>query len=149
MHEHGRAAASDRKPVTVVTPTLPEWFDDAAETFQDSTALIAGSRVIGFAELAGMSRAIAGDLSGRGVGKGDRVAVWLPNEPEWLAIFFACARIGAITVAVNTRFRAVELSDIFSRIQPKAIFYRSKFRSTDFASLIDAAGQTSAALPPV
>lgn len=132
-----------------MTSTLAEWLDEASDTFQDSAALIADSRVIGFAELADMSRTIARDLSGRGVGKGDRVAVWLLNEPEWLAIFFACARIGAIAVAVNTRFRAAELSDIFARTRPKAIFYRSKFRSTDFAALIDEAGRISAAPPPV
>ena len=33
-------------------------------------------------------------------GEGDRVAVWLPNMPAWLALMFACARLGAIVQAI-------------------------------------------------
>ncbi|MFX8914792.1 AMP-binding protein, partial [Acinetobacter baumannii] len=47
-------------------------------------------------------------LAGHGIGPGDRVAVWLVNRVEWLAILFGLARIGATLVAVNTRYRASE-----------------------------------------
>ena len=47
------------------------------------------------------SRRVAQGLHDLGVREGDRVAVWLPNVPAWFACFFACARLGAIVVAVN------------------------------------------------
>ena len=50
-----------------------------------------------------------------GVGAGDRVALWLPNVPAWLACFFACAQLGAIVVTVNTRFKSNEVADIVGR----------------------------------
>lgn len=58
---------------------------------------------------------MAAGLAARGVGRGDRVAVWLPNVPAWLELEFALARLGAIAVAVNTRFRAREAQDVVER----------------------------------
>ena len=43
-------------------------------------------------------------LADLGVGPGDRVALWLPNVPAYPILYFACARLGAIAVAVNTRY---------------------------------------------
>ena len=63
-------------------------------------------------DLQSESRRLACGLRALGIGPGDRVALWLPNIPQWLALFFACARIGAIAVSVNTRFRANEVQDL-------------------------------------
>jgi fatty-acyl-CoA synthase len=130
-----------------VTATLPDWLDTLSEKFSEDPALVAGSVSVGFAELRDRSRSIASGLSQRGIGRGDTVAIWLLNEPDWLAVFFACARLGAITIAVNTRFRAAELADIFGRARPKAIVYRPHFRAIDFSALIDRAGEIAGTRP--
>jgi AMP-binding enzyme len=57
----------------------------------------------------------SGALRELGVRAGDRVALWLPNVPAWLALLFACARLGAIAVSVNTRFKSHEVADIVGR----------------------------------
>ena len=44
-----------------------------------------------------------------GVQPGDKVALWLPNRPEWIHVLFAAVKIGAVLVPVNTRFRTVDL----------------------------------------
>lgn len=128
-------------------PTLAGWLEETERQFGDRPALVVGGDSVSFGELSARSRALANGLAERGVGNGDRVAIWLLNEPDWLAVFFACARLGAIAVAVNTRFRAKELADIFNRVRPKAIFCRSHFRSVDFLDLIAEAGSVSGALP--
>ena len=51
----------------------------------------------------------------QGIQAGDRVAVWLINRVEWLAIFFALARLGATLVAVNTKYRAHEVHYILTQ----------------------------------
>lgn len=130
-----------------MTATLPDWLDTLSDKYSDDTALVAGSVSAGFAELRDRSRSIASGLSERGIGRGDAVAIWLLNEPDWLAVFFACARLGATTIAVNTRFRAAELADIFERARPKAIVYRPRFRAIDFAALIDRAGEIAGTRP--
>lgn len=144
MRGYGDADTSDFYANSMTAETLAGWLDDAERKFGDDPALVFDGMSISFRELAARARALADGLAEHGVQAGDRVAIWLLNEPDWLSFFLACARIGAIAVAVNTRFRATELSDIFDRVRPKAIVCRSKFRSIDFLGLIaQAAEQTS------
>ncbi|MGQ3032483.1 MAG: AMP-binding protein, partial [Ferrovibrionaceae bacterium] len=60
----------------------------------------------------GLAGRAAAWLAGQGIGRGDKVAVWMVNRIEWLAILFGLARIGATLVAVNTRYRASEVEHI-------------------------------------
>ena len=62
------------------------------------------------------------------MGAGDRVALWLPNMPAWLALFFACARLGAIAVSVNTRFRSHEVADIVDRSRARLLVFWPGFK---------------------
>lgn len=148
----GGATAELSAPPTgaalTVTQTLTEWLDDLAARHGDRPALIFGETAQGFADLSERSRSIAAGLAQRGVGRGDTVAVWLLNEPDWLAVFFASVRIGAIVMAVNTRFRVTELADMIGRTRPRAIFYRPRLGSVDFAKLIaDAVARVD--VPPI
>ncbi len=86
------------------------------------------------------SRRVAQGLYDLGVRAGDRVAVWLPNVPAWLACFFAVARLGAITVAVNTRFRSIEIDDIVGRSGAKVLVYWPGYRGIDFDVILRDAG---------
>jgi fatty-acyl-CoA synthase len=44
-----------------------------------------------------------------GISKGDHVGIWATNVPDWLTFLFAAAKIGAVTVTVNTAYRTHEL----------------------------------------
>ncbi|KAK6021534.1 hypothetical protein OSTOST_12793 [Ostertagia ostertagi] len=88
---------------------------DIAEQTPDAPALIHGDRAISFLELTESARRAAQGLADLGVGPGDRVALWLPNVPAYPILYLACIRLGAIAVAVNTRYRAVEVADIVGR----------------------------------
>ena len=98
--------------------------------------LIDRGRPIGFRALAEESRRIAHGLGRMGVGPGDRVALWLPNVPAWLATFFACAQLGAIAVSVNTRFRSHEVADIVARSGARVLVLWPGFKGIDFASIL-------------
>lgn len=99
-------------------------------------AVIAGPRTITYGVLAEESRRVAGALAALGIGPGDRVALWLPNQPEWLGLYFALARLGAIAVAVNTRFRSAELGEILFRSGCRALALDPSFRRVDFAAIL-------------
>ena len=99
-------------------------------------ALIERDRPIAGAQLADESARLAAGLKSLGIGRGDRVALWLPDLPAWLATFFACGRLGAIAVSVNTRFRASELADIVGRSGCRAIVFWPGFRNIDFAGIL-------------
>ena len=64
------------------------------------------------------------------------MALWLPNVPAYPILYFACARLGAIAVAVNTRYRAVEVADIVGRSGAKVLACAPGFRRIDFLSIL-------------
>lgn len=99
-------------------------------------ALIYGGRPVSYAEIEGESRRVAAGLRGLGIGRGDRVCLWMPNAPAYLAMFFACARIGAIAVAVNTRFRSAEVGDIVGRSGAKVLMLWPGFKGIAFQDIL-------------
>jgi fatty-acyl-CoA synthase len=118
--------------------SLAHFLARLAGTFGDAPAVIWGGERISFAALDQESRRVAGGLAALGIGLGDRVALWLPNAPAWLALHFACARLGAIVVAVNTRFRSAELADIVARSGARILVLWPGFRQIDFIGLLEA-----------
>jgi acetoacetyl-CoA synthetase len=71
---------------------------------------------------------IAAGLRSLGVGPGDRVAAYLPNIPETVAAFFACASIGAIWSSAAPEFGARSVIDRFSQIEPKVLLAIDGYR---------------------
>lgn len=102
----------------------------------ESAMLIHCGRRVSFDELLLASQRVATGLQALGISRGDRVAIWMPTTPEWFEVFFACARLGAIAVAVNTRFVARELSDIIARSGAKALVCWPGFSRVDFARIL-------------
>ena len=65
-----------------------------------------------------------------GIGHGDRVAVVAQNELEYITLFFALHRLGAILVPVNFRLTAREIEHIVSDCAPKLLVYQEEFATT-------------------
>ncbi|MHA1537233.1 MAG: AMP-binding protein [Alphaproteobacteria bacterium] len=116
--------------------TITRFIDDLAQRAGDDLAIDYEGRELSFAELAARSRRVAAGLAGLGIGAGDRVAVWLPNVPAWLELLFACARLGAIALAVNTRFRASEVEDIVGRAGARVLVLWPGFKDIDFLGML-------------
>lgn len=98
--------------------------------------LVYRGKEIAHSDFAAESRRVAAGLRKLGIGKGDRVACWMPNAPAYLAVYFACARLGAIALAVNTRFRSVEVADIAGRAGAKAMIYWPDFKGIPFHDML-------------
>lgn len=103
----------------------------------DACALMAEDRRISYAELDRMAGTAADWLIRQGIGQGDRVAVWLVNRPEWLALMLGISRVGAVTVAVNTRYRTAELQHILSASGARMLVMQPGFRKIDFQALLE------------
>src|SRR5690349_2087637 len=101
--------------------SLTEFLAEHEKTRPASPALVYADQPVTYAALAAESRRVAQGLADLGVKAGDRVALWLPNVPAWLACFFACARLGAIAVTVNTRFKSHEVAEIVGRSRAKLL----------------------------
>ena len=102
--------------------------EDPALEYRDS--------IMTYQELEIRSRRVAQGLKGRGLGPGDRVAVWLPNIPAYVVLCFALARLGAIAVAVNTRYRSMEVEDIVARSGARMLVLWPGFKEIDFVGIL-------------
>lgn len=126
-------------------PTLLHVLDRHASERGDAPAFIADGRTVGFAEFLGAVDRTAAWLLAQGIQPGDRVAVWLVNRLEWLALYFALARIGAALMTVNTRYRAHEVGYILERSRARLLVMQMHFQSIDFAALVAAVPHAAAA----
>jgi fatty-acyl-CoA synthase len=97
---------------------MPEWFekktfgsmpDEAARRWGDREALCFEGQRWSFTQFQEEVKRTAKALIRLGVQPGDNVSLWVTNRPEWLFFFFALAKIGAVTVPINTRFRTDDL----------------------------------------
>jgi len=98
--------------------TIVELYGEAAAGNVQIHGGLAAATAAGIFEQSGR---LAAGLSDLGLGHGDRIAAWLPNLAEYLCLHAACARLGVILVAINTRFGAAEIADITDRSGAKAL----------------------------
>lgn len=116
--------------------SMPELLAHRVQARPDEIAFIDGDRTISYREFADMSRKTALWLDAQGIGPGDKVAVWLVNRIEWLALYFGLAHVGATLVSVNTRYRSHELDYILERSQAKLLVLELNFRKIDFPAVL-------------
>ena len=91
------------------TWTLAQVFARRAAEHPERPLVVAGGRTMTYGQADQRSAAMAAALSELGIGAGDRIAVNLPNGPEWLVALLASARLGAIVVPVSQRLNYHEL----------------------------------------
>jgi fatty-acyl-CoA synthase len=110
---------------------LAEMLDAAAERFPDKPAVVAKGGALTYRELRRQVDAFARGLLALGLGPGDHVALWMPNVVEWNVANLAIARIGAVTVTVNSRYRAFELEYLLRQSDAKALVMLDRFAAAD------------------
>ncbi len=89
-----------------------------ARTSPNGVAFIVGDDKWKYGWLAAQAERLARGLAGRGIQKGDRIALHMPNRPEFVVAVYACFHIGAIAVPLNNRLEAVELKSLLERLRP-------------------------------
>ena len=102
--------------------TLVELLSESADRYGSLPALTLHGKAPwtwSYAELWDQSRRAATLLQRAGVGKGDRVAFWGPNRPEWVAAFFGVQILGAAAVPVDVRSNAEFLHALEAQAQPR------------------------------
>lgn len=104
---------------------LHQILDRAVSTAPRRPALKCGAALLDYGALADSSARIAGGLLSLGVGRHDRVAVFLPNRPEAVEIALACSRAGAIFVPLNSRLKPRQVQHILRDSGARVIFTAS------------------------
>jgi long-chain acyl-CoA synthetase len=93
-----------------------ECLEKNARRIPNRPAVIDGVRgdIHSYAELNAQVNSVANALQSLGIGKGDRVALYLRNIPEFIVAFFACAKVGAISVPFNIMLKKMEIEYILN-----------------------------------
>jgi long-chain acyl-CoA synthetase len=84
-------------------------------------ALICEGKTVTFLELDKWVNRTANGLRKLGIGRGDSVAIMLPNIPEFVYVFYACQKLGAVAVPFNTMYKGREITHILRDCRARAI----------------------------
>ena len=98
-------------PEELINKTIGDVLDETAEKYPDNDAIVYVDRGLRYSyrEFKEKCDQLAKGLMKLGVKKGDHVAIWAYNVPEWVLLQFATAKIGAVLVTVNIYYKAHEL----------------------------------------
>jgi len=110
--------------------------DAAAAWWGDREALVFRDRRYTFRQIATEVDRVARGLIHVGVRPGEKVAIWLLNCPEWIFAMFALAKIGAVHVPINTRFRTVDLGLVLERSNATTVITRDVSGPVDYLGMI-------------
>jgi acyl-CoA synthetase (AMP-forming)/AMP-acid ligase II len=106
----------DEEAQMSMTPTEALLYQVA--TNPNGVALIDGDDSWTYEWLAVRAERLARGFLGRGIRRGDRIALHMPNRPDLVVAFYACLRIGAIAVPLNNRLKAPDLKSLLQRLEP-------------------------------
>ena len=119
-----------------MTWTLGAVLEKQARERGAAEALVTRSARLSYDDLFLKAKRTAGALQAMGIGRGDHVGILMGNDENWLALFYGAALIGAVTVPVNTRFKAPEIEYCVRQSDCKVLFYVPTFMKQDFAHFI-------------
>ena len=101
--------------------TLLDYLAETARARPELAALVFKGTRISAARLEELSDAFAAALAGLGVRKGDRVALLLPNCPQFIIAELGAWKVGAIVAPLNPLYPADELAALLARIEPETV----------------------------
>src|SRR5271155_1089437 len=95
------------------------------------TALARDGRLLTFRELHTRVESIAATLAIHGFGVGDRLALLLPNGPDYIELVYACSMLGMIAVPLNTRLSTKEIDGVLEDARPHGIIRHSSLAAPE------------------
>jgi fatty-acyl-CoA synthase len=117
--------------------TIPDLLDEITEKYPNNEALvdIPTGRRYTYKEFQNICSKAAKSFIKLGVKKGDRVAIWATNYPEWVIVQFATAMIGAVLVTINPSYRTHELEYTLSNSEVGTLVFIERFKTSDYISM--------------
>jgi len=117
---------------------MGEVLDETASKYPNNDALVYVDRNLRYTykEFKEKCDQLAKGLLKLGIKKGEHVAVWAYNVPEWVLLQFALAKIGAVLVTVNTYYKAHELEYVLRQSDSTTLFLVKGFKDVDYVETI-------------
>ena len=117
--------------------TLGEWLEHWAQTTPNKEYLVYSDRNLRFTYQQFNKRVdnLAKGLLSIGVKKGTHVGIWAGNVPDWLTFLYACAKIGAVAVTVNTNYKQAELEYLCKNSDMHTLCIVNGEKDSDFVEM--------------
>ncbi len=131
IYEHGL----DRNPANHQPLTPLSFLKRAARVWPERTAVIHGEMRRSYADLYARARRLASALAGLGIGRGDTVAVILPNIPAMLEAHYGVPMLGAVLNTINTRLDAATVAFQIDHGEAKVLIVDREFAALGQAAL--------------
>jgi len=122
-----------------IEKTLGEVLRDKARIQPDHDFLVYADRDLRFtyAEFDKRVDDLAKGLLSMGLKKGDHLGIWATNVPDWNTILFACARLGVVSVTVNTGYKLHELEYLMKQADLACICVIDGFKDSDYVAMVN------------
>ena len=129
--------------------TKGELLEDTARRFPKNDAVVYPDRGLryNYREFNAVCDRVAKGLMALGIEKGEHVAIWATNVPEWLILDFATGKMGAVLVTVNTLYKTRELEYILNQSDATTLVLIRGFRDTDYVETLYEAAPRIKELP--
>ena len=129
---------AESRGVELINLTIGELFDRQCAAIPDKEALVYNYPEIGldlrlsYCQYQQEVTRLAKGLLSLGIQKGEHVAVWATNVPEWVVLEIALAKIGAVLVTVNTNCREAEIEYVLRQGDITTLFMIEEFRGNSY-----------------
>ena len=125
-------------PFPDFTPTVPELLRTRVERFGDRPMILLNDLRIRYGEAERRSAHLARGLLATGHGKGSRIALLLPNGPDWVVAWLAATRIGALVVPMNTFYKPRELGWVLRHADVATLLTAPRYLNNDYLERLEA-----------
>jgi fatty-acyl-CoA synthase len=119
--------------------TMGDLLDQMAERYPNHDAVLYTDRPFRktYLQFRDLCNTAAKGLMAMGIKKGDHVAIWATNYPEWIIAQFATAKIGAVLVTVNTNYKIFELEYLLRQSDSNTLIMIEGFKDSNYVQIIN------------
>ena len=112
---------------------------DSAKRFAAIEALVDGPTRLSYAELGDRVREATAAAMASGIQRGDRAAIWAPNQVEWVIAALGLVSAGAALVPLNTRYKGEEAAFVIARSSAKLLVVADGFLDAEYSGMLKTA----------
>ena len=127
--------------------TVGAMFRETAMRFPERCCVETASCSLTYRETDLLTDRAASALLDMGLGKGSRVGVWCKDSPDFLFLYLAMEKLGAVPVLLNTALGGAELSVLLQKADARLLFFDDGYKGVSFPRVVEALGLTGRYIP--
>ena len=114
--------------------TVGALLDRTAAQFPENDALVYNHRDLrlSYQEFNRLCRKVAKGLMALGIQKGEHIAIWATNVPEWVTLQFTTGKMGAVLVTVNTNYKSFEVEYLLQQSDATTLVMIGGTKTTNY-----------------